>query len=143
MNADSRDAQALYPVGEKQADRVHTPGGHRLSELTLANLLSGKLTARDIAISAEALRAQAEVARAVGRNSLAANFERGAELTEVPQDAIFETYELLRPGRAQDKQELLTLARRYRETYGASSIARMIEDAAEIYERRGLFRKRF
>lgn len=133
----------LYPVGEKQADKVRTQGGHRLDELTLENVLAGKLSAADIAISGDALRLQAEVARVVGRHALADNFRRGAELTDVPQDAIFETYELLRPGRAESKQQLLDLAARYRRDHGAEQIAVLIEEAAAVYERRGLFQKRF
>lgn len=136
-------AAALYPASEKQAERIRTSGGHGLSDLTLDNVLAGKLTARDIGISAGALRLQGEVARAVGRSCLADNFERGAELTKVSQDEILETYELLRPGRARGKQELLDLARRYREMHGAPKIARLIEEAAEVYELRGLFQKRF
>lgn len=136
-------AAALYPASEKQAERIRTPGGHGLSDLTLDNVLAGKLTARDIGISAGALRLQGEVARAVGRSCLADNFERGAELANVSQDEILETYELLRPGRARGKQELLDLARRYREMHSAPKIARLIEEAAEVYELRGLFQKRF
>lgn len=143
MTAKSKPADALYPVSEKQADKVATPGGHKLDELTLANLLAGKLTTRDIGISPEALRLQAEVARGVGRTCLAENLTRGAELTGVPQEEIFRTYELLRPGRASGKQELLDLAARYRREFDAPGIARLIEDAADVYERRNLFRKRF
>lgn len=136
-------APALYPLGETQAARIKTPGGHALAELTLDNLLSGKLGSADIAISGEALQLQAEVARGVGRNRLAENFLRGAELASVPQKTIFETYELLRPGRAKDKQALLDLAERYRRDHAAPNIARLIEEAAEVYQARGLFRKRF
>lgn len=143
MDDKKSKAAALYPASEKQADRIRTPGGHKLSDLTLQNVLAGILTEQDLGISPEALQLQGEVARAVGRSCLAENFDRGAELTKVPQEEIFKTYELLRPGRAGTKQELLDLARSYRETYAAPNIAELIEDAAEVYERRGLFRKRF
>lgn len=143
MSDDPTKAAQLYPASEKQARRIATPGGHKLSDLTLANLAAGKLTARDIGISPDALRLQAEVARSVGRGRLADNFERGAELVGVSQEEIFRTYELLRPGRAKSKQELLALAARYREEHQAPGIAALIEDAAEVYERRRLFRKRY
>ena len=143
MNDDSGRAAKLYPASEKQADQIRTPGGHRLSDLTLENLAAGKLTAKDIGITPDALRLQAEVASSVGRSRLAENFERGAELVGVSQDEIFATYELLRPGRAKNKQELLDLAARYRNEHAAPGIARLIEDAAEVYERRHLFRKRY
>ena len=42
---------------------------------------------------------------------LAANFERAAELVDVPQDVVMAVYELLRPGRAKDKAPLLDAAR--------------------------------
>lgn len=143
MSDDPGKAAKLYPVSEKQAERIRTPGGHKLSELTLENVLAGKVTPRDVGITPQALRLQGEVANSVGRGCLAENLDRGAELATVPQDEIFATYELLRPGRARDKQELLDLAARYRTDHDASAIARLIEEAAEVYESRGLFRKRY
>ena len=142
MTGKANKVAALYPASERQADRIATIGGHKLNDLTLENVLAGRLTAQDIGISSGALRIQSEVARTVGRSCLAANFDRGAELSGVPQDEIFTTYELLRPGRARSKQELLDLAARYREQHQAPNIARLIEEAAEVYNSRGLFRKR-
>jgi propanediol dehydratase small subunit len=89
------------------------------------------------------LRQQAEIARAAGRETLAENFERAAELVEVPQDTIMRVYELLRPGRAQSKSVLLAAAAELREQFGASIMAAFVEEAAAVYERRGLFKKRF
>ena len=71
------------------------------------------------------------------------NFERAAELVEVPQDFIMQVYELLRPGRAKDKEPLLEAAATMRETYRAERMARFIEEAAETYAARGLFTFRF
>lgn len=143
MGDDDRKAETLYPAGEKQAAKIATPGGHGLMELTLENVLAGNLTSADIGIRPETLRIQAEVARTVDRHRLGENLERGAELVGVPQSEIFETYEKLRPGRAENKEELLEIAAKFRERYRATAIARLIEDAAEVYERRGLFRKRY
>jgi propanediol dehydratase small subunit len=86
---------------------------------------------------------QAAIARDAGRPMLARNFERAAELAEVPQDVIMRVYEMLRPGRAKSKQELLDAAHSMRHTYGAAAIADFIAEAAEVYERRGLFVRRF
>ena len=61
----------------------------------------------------------------------------------MPQDFIMQVYELLRPGRAKSKQELLDAAATMRGTYGAERIALFIEEAAETYEARGLFTFRF
>ena len=54
-----------------------------------------------------------------------------------------EVYELLRPGRAGTKQQLLDAAAAMRKRHGAERIARFIEEAAETYEARGLFTYRF
>lgn len=143
MSAKPGPAATLYPASEKQAGRIATPGGRRLGELTLERLLAGEVSRQDMGITPAALRLQAEVARDVGRDRLATNFLRGAELAAVPQEEIFAAYELLRPGRAKDKQALRDLAERYRKDYGATEIAQLIEDAAEVYERRNLFRKRY
>ena len=47
---------------------------------------------------------------------------------------------LLRPGRAAAKAEILDVAAMLREHYGAERIAAFMEEAAEVYEQRGLFR---
>jgi propanediol dehydratase small subunit len=52
-------------------------------------------------------------------------------------------YELLRPGRAQSRDELLAAARELRDQYGAERMAAFVEEAASVYQRRGLFKKRF
>ena len=106
-------------------------------------MLEDRVTIEDLRITATALRQQAEIARAAGRGTLAANFERGAELVDVPQDTIMRIYELLRPGRAQSQDELLAVAQELRDQYGAKGIAAFVEEAAAVYERRGLFKKRF
>lgn len=138
-----RPLEGLYPVGDRQPERLRTPGGKRFDALTLDNLLAGQVEGGDFAVSADTLRLQSEVARAAGRDRLADNFERAAELVGVPQDVILETYELLRPGRANAKDELLVAAARLRRDFAATRIAAFIEEAAAVYERRGLFRRRY
>lgn len=134
---------ALYPVGEKRAEMLRSRNGRPLAEISLQNVVNGELGIDDIGISAEGLRLQAEIARLAGRETLARNFERAAELVAVPNDLLIEVYELLRPGRAKDAQVLCDMARRLREEYDAERIAGLIEEAAEVYQRRGLFKKRF
>ena len=73
-------------------------------------LVAGEVELEDLRITPAALRLQAEIARAAGRPMLAENFERAAELVDVPQDFIMQVYELLRPGRAKDKAPLLEAA---------------------------------
>jgi propanediol dehydratase small subunit len=134
---------ADYPIAEKRPYLVKGRGGKALDDITLERVVTGEVTLDDLRITPAALRLQGEIARAANRDRLAGNFERAAELVEVPQDFIMEVYELLRPGRARDKGPLLAAAQKLRETYGAVTMARFVEEAAEVYERRGLFTYRF
>lgn len=132
-----------YPIMDNDADRLTTATGKNLSELTLDNVMAGKVSAADFSITREALLLQAEVARQASRHALAENFERGAELIGVPNETIFEIYELLRPGRAASAGILKERAAFMRATYGATRIAAFLEEAAAAYERRSLFRRRY
>ncbi|MFT3732002.1 MAG: diol dehydratase small subunit [Hyphomicrobium sp.] len=134
---------ADYPLAEIRPDAVRTKTGKTLDDLTLDGVLGDHVTMEDLRITGRALRQQAEIANAAGRPTLAANFERSAELVDVPQDVIMRTYELLRPGRAGSKDELLAAAKELREVYGASGVAAFIEEAADVYERRSLYKKRY
>ena len=133
----------IYPVGEKAPERVRTRHGHRLNELTLDNLLAGDVSVSDFGITADGLRLQATIAERAGRPNLAQNLRRGAELVEIPDDVVLKIYELLRPGRAQSAGELRAAANELREAYGAKETALLIEEAALVYERRGIFQRRF
>jgi propanediol dehydratase small subunit len=140
--AQPEDLETVYPVGEKQPERVRTRTGRGLDDLTLDNLLSGEVNAADFAITADGLRLQAEIAERAGRPSLAHNLRRGAELVALPEDEILEIYELLRPGRARSAAELRAVAARLRHTYAAELTASLVEAAAAAYERRGIFTRR-
>ena len=134
---------AIYPIGEKRPDRVRTCNGRPLRDLTLGNLLAGHVAASDFGITAEGLRLQAAVAERAGRPKLAQNLRRGAELVEIPDNVVLDVYELLRPGRAQSAEDLRVAANQLRETYGAKETASLLEQAALVYERRGIFQRRF
>lgn len=134
---------ADYPLAEKRPELVRGQRGKVLDELTLDAVLDDTVTMDDLGITKGALLQQAEIARAAGRETLAQNFERAAELVSVPQETIMRVYELLRPGRARSKTELLTAASDLRKLYGADKMPLFIEEAAEVYERRGLFKARF
>jgi propanediol dehydratase small subunit len=134
---------ADYPLAEKRPEWVTTARGKALADLTLAAVEAGELTLEDLRITPRALLDQAQISRDAGRETLARNFERAAELVDVPQDLVLEIYELLRPGRAPDKAALLEAAATLRSTYGAERMAAFIEEAAEVYKRRGLFSYRF
>jgi propanediol dehydratase small subunit len=132
-----------YPLSEKRPELIAGRRGKKLADITLDRLMSGDIQMEDLRITGEALQLQAEIARAAGRPTLAENFERGAELAKVPEDIIMEVYELLRPGRAAKKSELIEAADRLRRDYGAERVAAFIEEAAEVYERRSLYTFRF
>jgi propanediol dehydratase small subunit len=134
---------ADYPLAETQPESIKGLNGRSLADVTLEAVLNGSVGMADLRIAPDALRAQAEISRAANRPTLALNFERAAELVNVPQEVIMSTYELLRPGRAKSKDTLLDVAKTLRETYGAAAIATYIEEAADIYERRGLFKFRY
>jgi propanediol dehydratase small subunit len=132
-----------YPLAEKRPELIEGQRGKRLNEITLDALIAGEVELEDLRITPAALRLQAEISRAAGRPMLADNFERAAELVDVPQDFVMQVYELLRPGRAKDKAPLLEAARALRDIHKAERMARFVEEAAEVYERRGLFTYRF
>jgi propanediol dehydratase small subunit len=138
-----KNLDAIYPVGEKQPERVRTRLGQPLSDLTLDNLLDGHVTASDFTIAADGLRLQAAIAQQAGRPNLAQNLRRAAELVEIPDSVLLDVYELLRPGRAQSADDLRTAANQLRDVYGAKETASLLEEAAQVYERRGVFQPRY
>ena len=132
-----------YPIAEKRPELVRTASGKSLDELTLDAVVEGEIAMDDIRITPQALHMQAEIAKAAGREALAANFSRAAEMALVPQDVIMEMYEILRPGRARNAEQMVAAALQLRNNYGAEKLAEFLEEAAEIYEKRGLFKFRF
>ncbi len=138
-----KDALEQYPVSEKSPELAISALGKSIGELTLDEVLSGRVGPEDIRISADVLKLQAEVARSAGRDALARNFERSAELVGVPQHIILGTYEMLRPGRLEDPAPLRARAEMLRREYGAHTIAAFIDEAVAVYENRRLFRRRY
>lgn len=134
------DLRPDYPLREHAADRLRAASGRPLSELTEAALDAGELGIADTQVSAETLRAQAEVARRAGHAQLAANLGRAAELTAVPNAEVLRMYDMLRPGRATHAQ-LLALADELATAYAATACAAFVREAAEVYLRRGLVKR--
>ncbi len=132
-----------YPLAETRPGEVHGARGLSLDDITLDAVMAGDVSMEDLRITSRALKQQAEIALAAGRPTLSANFLRAAELTGVPQDVIMSTYELLRPGRAAEKQVMMDAAHRLRSEFAAERMARFVEEAADVYDRRGLFKSRY
>jgi propanediol dehydratase small subunit len=135
------DAAADYPLGTRRPDLVRTPGGLALDELTLDAVRTGLLEASDLRATAETLRLQGEVARAANRPELAANLDRGAELTAVPDEVILEIYTALRPHRSTAEQ-LERWAERLEQEFGATMTAAFVREAKEVYAKRNLLSPR-
>ena len=126
-----------YPLGLRRPDLVSTPSGHALEDITLDALRAGRLGSDDIRATPETLRRQTEVARAAGREPLADNLERAAELASVPAETIREIYTALRPHRSTG-DELEAWARRLDAEWEAPLTAAFVREARDVYERRGL-----
>jgi propanediol dehydratase small subunit len=130
------DPSSDYPLGRKRPELVATPGGLGLDEVTLAQARSGALLAGEMRATPGTLRLQAEVARAAGREQLARNLERAAELASVPDELLLEVYTALRPRRA-TARELEAWAERL-EQHDATATAAFVREAAVAYADRGL-----
>ncbi len=126
-----------YPLGEYEKDRITSKTGKRLEDITLDEVLKNHVQADDIKISKEMLRAQGQVAKEAGNDPMEKNFERAAELVDVPDDVILKMYDKLRPNRS-TKLELVLMAKELLETYNAKNCAKLVLEAAEVYEKRGI-----
>ena len=128
-----------YPLFDNVLSQLRTASGRPLSEITAEAAARGELSMADLQISAETLRAQAQVARQGGYPQLAENLTRAAELTAVPNAEVLRMYNLLRPGRA-TAAELDALAASLEGEYRAPECARLVREAAGVYQARGLLR---
>ena len=126
-----------YPLGQNEADTITSKTGKKLSQITLEEVNRGNVTAEDIKISTEMLKRQGQVAASADNPQMAANFERASELVDVPDTVILEMYNKLRPNRS-TKRELLEMAQELLEKYHAPHCAKLVLEAAEIYEKRGI-----
>ncbi|GAB6155137.1 propanediol dehydratase small subunit PduE [Desulfosporosinus burensis] len=128
-----------YPLAAKRPELLKTPTGKKLSDITLENVLNGKVTPKDVSIAPETLRMQADIADGVGRTQLANNLRRAAELTAIPDNRILEMYNALRPYRS-TKAELILIAEEMETKYKATISGAFVREAAGVYERRNRLR---
>ena len=87
----------------------------------------------------ETLKKQGQVAKEADNPTMDANFQRAAELVNVPDDIILDMYNKLRPNRS-TKKELILMAQELLQKYNAPHCAKLVLEAAEIYEKRGILR---
>lgn len=126
-----------YPLGEFEAESIQSKTGKKLSDITLEQVKKGNITAEDIKISKDMLYQQGQVSKQNDNPCMESNFVRASELVDVPDDVILNMYNKLRPNRA-TKMELVTMAKELLETYHAPNCAKLVLEAADIYEKRGI-----
>ena len=105
-----------YPLGQSEADTITSRTGKKLSQITLDEVKKGNVTADDIKISAETLKKQGQVAKEADNPTMDANFQRAAELVNVPDDIILDMYNKLRPNRSTKKELILWRRNFFRNT---------------------------
>jgi len=129
-----------YPLSQNMPpEQIKSKTGKSLVDINIKNILDGRITADDIKISKETLIMQGEIADEAGRPQLKDNFVRASELIEVPDKELLTIYEKLRPNRS-TKGELLEIAKRLNDNYGATNCSKLVLDAMEVYEKRGLLK---
>ena len=121
-----------YPLGEHEKERITSKTGMKLTDITLDEVMKNH-------ISREMLKAQGQVAKEAGNDPMEKNFERAAELVDVPDEVILKMYDKLRPNRS-TKLELVMMAQELLEKYNAKNCAKLVMEAAEVYEKRGILR---
>ena len=126
-----------YPLGEYEKDQITSKTGKKLTDITLEEVMKDHVSSDDIKISKEMLKAQGQVAKEAGNDPMEKNFERAAELVDVPDDVILKMYDKLRPNRS-TKLELVMMAQELLEKYNARNCAKLVMEAAEVYEKRGI-----
>ncbi len=126
-----------YPLGEYEKDKISSKTGKRLEDITLEEIKKNHISSDDIKISKETLSAQGQIAKEAGNAPMELNFARAAELVDVPDDVILKMYDKLRPNRS-TKLELVKIAQELLEKYNAKNCARLVMEAAEVYEKRGV-----
>lgn len=129
-----------YPLGKNEADSITSKTGKKLSQITLEEVKKGNVQADDIKISQEMLHRQGQVAKEADNPAMEANFQRAAELVNVPDDVILNMYNKLRPNRS-TKLELAHMAQELLEVYHAPHCAKLVLEATAIYEKRGILLK--
>lgn len=120
-------------------NNIKSKTGKKLSDITMENVLNGYISLEDVKISRDTLLTQGRIAEEHGRPQIKKNFERAAELTEVPDGVILKIYEALRPNRS-TKGELIAIADLLKSKYKAPECAQLVLDTVKVYEKRGILK---
>jgi propanediol dehydratase small subunit len=131
------DPAADYPLSLNRKDLLFTPNGKPIDDITMDAVMSGEVSASDLRITPQTLRLQAQIAEKVGRKQLGANLRRAAEMTAISDERVLQIYNALRPN-ASTKAELDAIAEELETQYGATLLAGLVREAADVYERRDI-----
>ncbi|WP_395308095.1 diol dehydratase small subunit [Mycobacterium sp. AMU20-3851] len=137
MTEPTLDPTVDYPLSLNRQDLLFTPNGKPIADITMEAVMSGDVTASDLRITPQTLRLQAQIAEKVGRSQLGANLRRAAEMTAISDERVLQIYNALRPN-ASTKPELDAIADELENQYGATMLAGLVRDAADVYERRDI-----
>lgn len=129
-----------YPLAQKRPELVNSPTGKQLKDITLESIKDNSVKPEDVRISGEVLELQAQIAEANGKKQFAMNLRRAAELTRIPDEKVLEIYDLMRPNRA-TKAQLLDIAKDLESKYSAFITAKLVREAAEVYDQRNILKK--
>lgn len=128
-----------YPLSQNMPpESIKSKTGKSLKDISIENILSGNINSEDIKISKETLLMQGEIAEKEGRPQLKENFTRASELVDISDKKLLEIYDKLRPNRS-TKEELVAIAKELEQSK-AAQCAKLVYEAIEVYEKRGLFR---
>lgn len=127
-----------YPLSKSDID-IRSKSGKTINQITIEEVINGRVTGEDIKISKETLKLQGEIARKEGRFQLGENFERASELVDIPDEELLIIYNMLRPNRS-TKDELLNKAEEIRVKYNAINCSNLILDAVNVYSKRGILK---
>ena len=114
-----------YPLAEHEKDNITSKTGKKFTDITLDEVMKDHVAPDDIKISKDILKAQGQVAMEADNAPMEKNFERAAELVDVPDDVILKMYDKLRPNRS-TKLELVMMAQELLEKYNAKNCARLV-----------------
>ncbi len=134
------DPPSLPSSGEKNSQSIRSASGRPLEDIHIGAVMKGEVSSDDLLIHGQTLHVQAEIARQAGYDRLSENLARAAELTRVPNEELLAMYEALRPGRSSYRQ-LIALAEVLEGKYHAPNTGKLVREAADVYQKRGLVRQ--
>jgi propanediol dehydratase small subunit len=137
MTQPTLDPAVDYPLSVHRRDLLFTPTGKSIDDITIEAVVSGAVQPADLRITPDTLRLQAQIAEKDGRKQLGANLHRAAEMTAISDERVLEIYNALRPN-ASTKAELESIAEELQSQYGATFLAELVREAADVYERRDI-----